>query len=160
MSSDSVEWYTPPEIILECGQMIFGDTEGFDLDVCATLESAVAARYFTKETDAFAQPQWDGARVWMNPPYGRGIDEWVDRLVREYLCGNAETITALVPARTDTKWFQENLCGFKSAIFKKGRIEFWGTDVEEGAPFPSVILTSEIVDSARVPSNWGFCVRL
>jgi phage N-6-adenine-methyltransferase len=41
----------------------------FDLDVCATSQSAKCSEFFTKENDAFKQ-DWIG-NCWMNPPYGR-----------------------------------------------------------------------------------------
>ncbi len=76
----------------------------FDLDVCATGENAKCDRFFTREDDGLAQA-WTG-RVWMNPPYGRMIGEWM-RKAWESSQTTAELVVCLVPARTDTRWWHE-----------------------------------------------------
>jgi hypothetical protein len=45
-------------------------------------------------------------RVYLNPPYGREIDNWVARLVDEHASGSVPEAVALVPARVDTEWFR------------------------------------------------------
>ena len=42
-----------------------------------------------------------GQRVYCNPPYGRGVADWL-RKARE-----AKLAVFLLPARTDTKWWHE-----------------------------------------------------
>jgi hypothetical protein len=63
---------------------------------------AVASRILI---DGLAQP-WHG-KVFMNSPYGLALRKWVPKAVHEVECGNAELVVALVPAKTDTQWWQE-----------------------------------------------------
>ena len=105
----------------------------FTLDVCATPENAKCTRYFTKETDGLAQ-QWDGV-VWMNPPYGREIIDWMRKAYLSACCG--AKVVCLVPARTDTEWWHE--FAMKGEItFIRGRLKFG--DAKSSAPFPSALV--------------------
>mgnify|MGYP000612130929 CR=1 FL=1 len=42
----------------------------------------------------------------MNPPYGKQIAKWVDRLSLAYLAGEIDQALALLPNRTDTRWYR------------------------------------------------------
>lgn len=49
---------------------------------------------------------WVGRRVWINPPYSRGlIDQCIEKAYNER--NNAQIIVALIPASTETQWFQK-----------------------------------------------------
>lgn len=105
----------------------------FTLDVCATPENAKCSRYFTKETDGLTQ-EWAGV-VWMNPPYGRGIIDWMRKAYLSACCG--AKVVCLVPARTDTEWWHE--FAMKGEItFIRGRLKFG--DAKTSAPFPSALV--------------------
>lgn len=125
-SSDSPEWYTP-EAIIERVVRVFGE---IDLDPCADSSRSVPAkRYYTQKENGLILP-WAG-RVYMNPPYGDDIQAWVEKLCSEPV---TEAI-ALVPARTDTAWF--NLFVDSPVCFIRGRLKFSGHD--NSAPFPSAV---------------------
>lgn len=98
----------------------------------STAENAKCSRFFTREVDGLAQ-EWAG-HCWMNPPYGREIGKWVRKAYDSAMDGSA-TLVCLLPARTDTAWFQE-YCAAGEIIFLRGRLRFSGKDP---APFPSVI---------------------
>lgn len=129
-SSETPEWYTPEHIIERVIQVL-GE---IDLDPCSNPgEPNVQAReHYTQEDDGLSKP-WRG-RVYMNPPYGREIKEWVNYLVAEYEAGRTYEAIALVPARTDTEWFRV-LEAFPRC-FVYGRLVFSGYD--NSAPFPSM----------------------
>ena len=131
-SSDSPEWYTPPEIIART--MILFDE--IDLDPCSNIgePNVPAARHFTEAENGLVQP-WEG-RVYMNPPYGRPIVDWVEKLVAEHASGRVTEAIALVPARVDTDWFRK----FRdcAVCFIDGRLKFSGHD--NSAPFPSAVV--------------------
>jgi phage N-6-adenine-methyltransferase len=132
-SSDSPEWYTPPEVLA-----LVEKTLGFiDLDPCCNSigqPNVNAAKYF-KQADNGLSADWNG-RVYMNPPYGRGIEVWVEKLVAAYMSGNVSEAIALVPARVDTDWFRK----FRdyAICFVDGRLKFSGH--ENSAPFPSAVV--------------------
>lgn len=79
--SDSCEWETPLDFFRQWDEKFH-----FDLDVCATPENAKCARYFTREDDGLAQ-DWTGHVCWMNPPYGRGIIDWMRKAYESALGG-------------------------------------------------------------------------
>lgn len=128
-SSASDEWPTP-RAYFDTVSREFGP---FDLDPCATPESAKAPRFFTKADDGLAQ-EWHG-RVWMNPPYGRTIGAWM-RKAYESAQGGA-MVVCLVPARTDTGWWHDY--AMKGSVrFLRGRLKFG--DSKNSAPFPSALV--------------------
>jgi len=131
-SSDTPEWYTPPEII-ECVLELLGT---IDLDPCSNEgnPNVPAARCFTVADDGLRQV-WSG-RVYMNPPYGDVIAEWVAKLRSEYITGNVAEAIALIPARTDTAWWQDNF-NASAVCYVRGRLRFSGAD--NSAPFPSAV---------------------
>ena len=127
----SVEWYTPPAVFDALGLE-------FALDPASPpggLPWVPASRFYSASDDGLSQ-SWNG-RVWLNPPYGPGIDNWLDRLAEH---GNG---LALVFARTDTRWFQRAIQSAAAVCFIKGRIAF--VSGQQGhsanpAPAPSVLL--------------------
>jgi site-specific DNA-methyltransferase (adenine-specific) len=84
---------------------------------------------------------WDHAGlVYVNPPYGKRKGErcleWV-RKAAEEACKGVE-IVMLLPARTDTVWFQELLLAAVEIGFIRGRLTF--RDQPDPAPFPSIVV--------------------
>ena len=72
----------------------------------------------------------------MNPPYGNEISRWVMHLCHEFDEGRTKEAIALLPARTDTRWFA-SLVTFPKC-FIHGRLKFG--DGPHSAPFPSVVV--------------------
>ena len=73
--------------------------------------------------------------VWLNPPYGRTIGEWMKKANDEAKHG--ATVVCLVPARTDTNWWH-NYCIQHEVRFIKGRLKFGNQ--KNSAPFPSALV--------------------
>ena len=107
----------------------------FTLDVCALPENAKCENYYTPETDGLKQP-WMGG-VWCNPPYGREIINWVRKASEEYTKDYCNFVVMLLPARTDTRWFQDYVYGKAYLHFIDGRLTFG--EQKGNAPFPSVL---------------------
>ena len=129
-SSESEEWYTPPEIVAR----VIETLGAIDLDPCSDAGGNIPASLrFTKEQDSLSR-SWAG-RVYMNPPYGNVIPEWTEKLIGEYRAGRVLEAIALVPARTDTAWFRP-LWKHGALCFIDGRLKFSG--YKSAAPFPSV----------------------
>lgn len=131
-SSDTPEHYTP-SVIIDAAIACMG---GIDLDPCSNSKetpNVPAAMHYTREDDGLSQV-WRGC-VYMNPPYGREIDDWVAKLVSEYEAGNVTEAIALVPSRTDTQWWQR-LREYHVCLVS-GRLKFIGNN--DPAPFPSAV---------------------
>lgn len=128
----SVEWYTPPEIFEALGLR-------FDLDPCSPpggLPWVPADRFLSAADDGLHSP-WEG-RVWMNPPYGRGVThKWMRRLAAH---GDG---VALIFARTETSWWQEVVPSADAVCFIAGRLSFIPGDdrpERDAAAAPSALI--------------------
>jgi phage N-6-adenine-methyltransferase len=144
-SSRSVQWYTPPDIV----ELVNDVLGAIDLDPCWHPESAVsAATTYVEEQDGLSRP-WRG-RVFLNPPYGRAIDPWIEKLVAEHSASNVREAVALVPARVDTEWFRR-LDAFPRC-FIYGRLTF--ANAENPAPFPCAAVYLG-ADAERFASVFG-----
>lgn len=128
-SSKTPEWETPQYVFDQLNEKY-----KFNVDVCATFFNRKVPKFWSKEDDGLAQ-DWTGLTCWMNPPYGREIAQWV----RKASMGGAKTVVALLPARTDTRWFHEYILHKAGIVFIKGRLKFGGS--KNSAPFPSMIVT-------------------
>lgn len=129
-SSKTPEWETPSDTF-EALHREFR----LNLDVCATHLNAKLMPYFTKEIDGLSQ-SWKDKRCWMNPPYGREIGKWIEKAAT----GGAAIVVALLPARTDTRWFHDYIYNKPNVKvrFLKGRLKFGGH--KNSAPFPSMVV--------------------
>ena len=129
-TSNSEEWGTPQELFNRLNKEF-----NFTLDVCASEENAKCPKYYTKEEDALKQ-EWGGV-IWMNPPYGRRIGNWVKKAKETARQGKA-TVVCLLPARTDTAWWHDYVMKANEIRLIRGRLRFG--DGKGSAPFPSAIV--------------------
>ena len=129
-SSRTDEWPTDPKVYAEFA----AELGPFDLDPCATSENAKCRHYFTRDDDGLAQ-DWTG-RVWLNPPYGRTIGDWMAK-AWESSQTTAELVVCLVPARTDTRWWHD-YATLGEVRFLRGRLRFGSCT--NPAPFPSAVV--------------------
>jgi site-specific DNA-methyltransferase (adenine-specific) len=130
LTSKNENWETP--------QWLFDELNAkysFNLDPCCTAETAKCNKFFAKETNGLNQ-SWAGHTVFMNPPYGREIGQWMKKAYLEALQPNT-LIVCLVPARVDTAWW----CDYATrgdVYFFQGRLKFGSA--KNGAPFPSALV--------------------
>ena len=170
-------WETPRDLFDE----LWEEADGFDWDPCCSTDQYTAQRVLANNgticvldmfgvrdiggaavlVDGLAQP-WRG-KVFMNPPYGLALRKWVPRAVEMVKNGTAESVWALLPAKTDTQWWQKwvinSVCRvtevdvFEAAVagadatmdgladevrFLKGRLTFGGAP--DPAGFASVVV--------------------
>lgn len=128
----STDWGTPRRLFNEWNKRV----GPFTLDPCATDYNALCSNYFTANNDGLSK-SWAGHTIFINPPYGRGLEKWVKKAWLESQKPNT-FIVALLPARTDVKWFHRYVLGKSEIYLLKGRLKFVGA--EHGAPFPSMIV--------------------
>jgi hypothetical protein len=149
----TVEWLTPPSIVHALGP--------FDLDPCSPKNRpwSTAAKHYTREDDGLAQP-WAG-RVWLNPPYGAGMDRWLAKLAEH---GNG---IAFIFARTETAFFQRYVWSKADALFfVAGRVSFHdvsGAISTGGSGAPSVLIAygeQNVEALRRFKARRGFFVDL
>ncbi|TXF11233.1 helix-turn-helix domain-containing protein [Pelomicrobium methylotrophicum] len=132
LSSASHEWQTPGWLLERLYPLLPG--RRFDLDPCAAPGSPVRARIrYTAAEDGLERP-WRGY-VFLNPPYGRELPRWVAKAAEEAACG--AIVTALLPARTDTRWWHDHIMGRTHLLLLRGRLRFG--DGRAPAPFPSAL---------------------
>lgn len=132
----SVEWDTPTTFKHKLHEE-FGQ---FDLDAATRKDNPMKARsILTKEDDALSMnTNWFGNLVYLNPPYGRVIKDFISKALFEYEKGNAKKIVMLLPSRTDTKWFHSIYSRNDIEIrFIKGRLRY---NDSNPAPFPSMLV--------------------
>lgn len=109
---------------------------GIELDPATSPDNPCgAARFFTEVDDGLSKV-WTARTVYMNPPYGREIGLWTFSLVDNFRHGHIDEAVALLPARTDTQWWQE--IGAYPVCFVRGRLRF--NDCNQSAPFPSALI--------------------
>lgn len=128
-SSNKSEWETPQDLF-----DMLNNEYNFNLDACALAENAKCDTYYTPEIDGLTQ-EWRG-NVWMNPPYGRNINKWIEKAYDESLRGS--TVVALIPVRTDTRYWHDYVMNSNEVRLIKGRLKF--SNSENSAPFPSAIV--------------------
>lgn len=147
----TVEWYSPPEVFQALGLT-------FDLDPCAPpggLPWVPAKRFYSRADDGLTRP-WAG-RVWLNPPYGAGIEGWMRKLA-----AHGDGI-AFVHARTSTVWWREALSAATAVCFVAGRVRFIsdadGSRPVGGSPISLVLLSYGLpCASALMQSGLGPCL--
>lgn len=135
---------------------------GFTLDAAASHDNAKCNMYYTEEglfkhhgtvwlsiLTGLTGP-WK-TWTWCNPPYGRGLKDWVAKAYTEMCHGRGSVL--LIPARTDTLYFHKYIWSADlgqalpgvSVDFLKGRLVFEGpvnpkTGKPDPAPFPSMLV--------------------
>jgi|GEM_PF-173595 len=130
--SESSEWTTPQKII-KLTKKLLGI---IDLDPCSNPDfpNVPAKTHFTKEDDGLSK-EWHG-KIYMNPPYGQEIKNWINHLCEQFEKGNTQEAIALTPSRTDTEWYRKMKTYCRCFIW--GRLKFG--DSGNPAPFPSMVV--------------------
>ncbi len=145
-SSNNHTWETPQDFFDKLNSIY-----GFTLDACAEDKTAKVLNYFTIEDDALTQ-DWKGV-VWCNPPYGREQIKFIQKALEEHK-KHGSTIVLLIPARPDTKVWQDNIFPNASQVcFVRGRLKFGGA--EYNAPFPCALV---VFGEHKDMSSIGWCV--
>lgn len=130
-SSEKDNWETPQDLFDK-----LDDEFHFTLDAASSDLNAKCEKHYTVEDDGLSQ-SWAGNNVFLNPPYGRNMKDWMRKAYEESQAENT-TVVVLVPARTDTAWFHDYVYGKAELRFLRGRLKFGGC--ENSAPFPSLVV--------------------
>ena len=130
-SSKTNDWATPQDFFDKLNLEF-----RFTLDPCADASNHKCARYYDREQDGLSR-DWEGERVFCNPPYGKEIGKWVQKSFEESKKKNT-LVVMLIPARTDTKYFHDYIYGKAEIRFIRGRLKFGNS--KTAAPFPSMVV--------------------
>ena len=158
-SSKRMDWATPKSLFAWLDAEFL-----FVLDAAATADNTkCGAAFISPEEDALSLPVGAWARkprivddkywpsIWLNPPYGRGINRWVKRAALEAQAG--ATVVVLTFACTDTKWWAEAWAHADEIRFLTGRVHFKDPtgQVTTAAPKGSALLIFRPVRQEGAP---------
>jgi len=143
-SSKDMEWETPQDFFDKLNRDF-----NFDLDPCATKETAKCKDYYTEDDDGLVKDWGPCKTVFVNPPYGRDIKKWIKKGYEESQ-KDKTTVVMLMPARTDTSYWHEYCMKASQIFFVKGRLKFGGA--KTGAPFPSAVVVFKWYFNGPFPS--------
>ena len=126
------DWATPQELFDELNKEF-----NFTLDVCASDWNAKVKTYFTEQEDGLKQ-DWNKHTAFMNPPYGKVLNDWMKKAYESSLKG--AIVVCLVPSATDTAWWHDY--AMKAEIrYLRGRPRFKTKEGNWQQTFsPSVII--------------------
>jgi len=140
----SKDWdYETPIWLFDSLKEIFD----FQLDAAANEFNTKCDDFIDEEKDALLSDWKSNGYWWLNPPWGREykkysgytIDHWMNHALQQYQKGNEGV--AIVSARTDTKWWHNNVRKAPFVLFPKGRVAFLIDNIKKNQPnFPSALV--------------------
>jgi hypothetical protein len=166
LSSDDDTWQTPPdelEMVRRVGEIFLDPATALSNPTKAALYCALGHREPHlangllapwKTLLRCAPEETRNPLVFLNPPYGRALAAWTEKVIKEAARG-AQIIT-LTPSRTDTNWWQDLAQAATAGQFRKGRITFY--DSRTGKPAETWDKKKKVwrVTSAPFPVFYGY----
>ena len=146
-SSKSTNWATPVDLFNRLNTEFC-----FDLDASASQHNNKCPYYLDEEINALTLSSWhtppcvkdrDGnltsapsprRSIFLNPPWGREISKWLEKAYAESISPIAlgPTITCLIPACTDTRWWRDYVWKAQEVRLITGRPKFVRDDGHTG----------------------------
>jgi hypothetical protein len=150
-------WWTPPQVLALIESAV-GDPIALD---------PFPRDWDPSKPDGFAI-DWATVHTFCNPPYSRlrdfarAFDDAAELGRKWRQQGRQVAISALVPAYTDTRWFERLRCASSVIAFHRGRIGFGRGEGGEStvARFPSAIayagpFPGRFCDTMRAAGHWA-----
>tara|TARA_R110002020_G_scaffold42879_1_gene125116 strand:+ start:508 stop:1137 length:630 start_codon:yes stop_codon:yes gene_type:complete len=134
-SSENDTWRTPKPLFDRLNREF-----NFELDAAALKHTALMDNYYGPDhedgsrTDALALQDWEGQSIFVNPPYGRSVGDWIKKGWEESLKG--KTVVMLVMACTDTIWWHNWAWQADQIRLMKGRVPFLREDGSKASSAP------------------------
>ncbi|MEK6879685.1 MAG: DNA N-6-adenine-methyltransferase [Nanoarchaeota archaeon] len=146
VSSKTFEWETPQELFDNLNKEF-----KFTLDVCANKNNAKCKKYFTIKDDALKQ-DWGKNIVFMNPPYSRLTNDFVEKGYKESL-KNA-IVVCLISVGTNRSYWHNYIFPFASQIrWIRGCLKFSNSN---SAPFASAIIIFDKKNKYKEKYIWNY----
>ena len=117
-------WHRDENPLQRTPQALFDQLDAefhFTLDAASSDKNTKCPKHYTEADDGLHQP-WAPETVWCNPPYGRGMDAWLQKAYRE--AGLGATVVMLVPSATDLGWWHDYAMRADEVRFIRGRVAF------------------------------------
>ena len=137
LTSNKDDWETPQALFDSLNEKYH-----FAIDLAASQKNAKCQQYFSLVDDSLSK-DWStdfGGAMYLNPPYGRHIGDWVKKAYKTSLTVSVP-IVLLIPSRTDTSYWHDYIFGKAHIDFLRGRLKFEQNGVAGSpAPFPSAII--------------------
>ena len=103
---------------------------GFTLDAASSDLNHKCDRYFTVDDDGLGQ-DWGQEHVWLNPPFGHGLREWMRKAWESAQSG--ALVVVLVPSATDMDWWHDYVSRADEVRFIRGRVSFLAENGDRGS---------------------------
>jgi hypothetical protein len=132
LSHASTEHYTPAYIL----DAVIACMGAIDLDPCsnsAEIPNVPAAKHYTIKDNGLVQP-WEG-RVFLNPPFGPGVEVWFSKLYQERAAGRTTEAIVLWKSATETAAWKTLTALSCRVCFPAARIRFTGPGDSSGSTF-------------------------
>ena len=133
LSHESTEHYTPQYIL----DAVIACMGAIDLDPCSNsreIPNVPAARHYTAQDNGLVQP-WVG-RVFLNPPFGTGVERWFSKLYQERSEGRTTEGIVLWKSATETAAWKTLTAISCRVCFPSARIRFTSPS-GDGGPGPT-----------------------
>ena len=121
LSHESTEHYTPQYIL----DAVIACLGAIDLDPASNsreIPNVPAARHYTAQDNGLMQP-WVG-RVFLNPPFGPGVEQWFSKLYLEQSVGRTTEAIVLWKSATETAAWKTLTAISCRVCFPSARIRF------------------------------------
>jgi hypothetical protein len=115
--------------------MVIACMGAIDLDPCSNsreIPNVPAARHYTAEDNGLVQP-WEG-RVFLNPPFGSGVERWFSKLYQKRFTGRTTEAIVLWKSATETAAWKTLTALSHRVCFPFSRIRFVGSQGNESGP--------------------------
>src|SRR5512137_2821532 len=129
LSHESTEHYSPPYIL----DAVIACMDAIDLDPCSNsheIPNVPASRHYTAQDNGLVQP-WEG-RVFLNPPFGPGVERWFSKLYHERAAGRTTEAIVLWKSATETAAWKTLTAISCRVCFPSSRIRFIGPSGGDG----------------------------
>ena len=147
------EWYTPVELV-HAARAVLGT---IDLDPASSdiaQRNVRATKYHTKDDDGLAHP-WAG-KVWLNPPYARGlIEAFAGKLCQHFSQGDVTEALVLTNNSTDAQWFHQLARQATALCLLEGRVRFLDPQGNLGKPLQGQAVLYLGPEPAKVEKHFG-----
>ena len=138
-------YQTPPAFLRAVRHLL--DISDFDVDLAASAENAVTARFYDEAYDSlrregdWATDSWN----WCNPPFSH-LEPWVRKAAAEKVLG--ARVAMLIPASVGSLWWFKHVHERARVLFLHPRLSFIGTN----APYPKDLAL--LLYSPSLPSDY------